>query len=372
MHKSAYILPVIATGTAYYLFQNKDYWWLYILMLVISEAILYALIRRASKKPEYLSGYAVNVQHHEAWTERIITTETYTDREGRTQTRQSVRYVEHPEEWLMLLNTGEWQYISPSAYDSCRQVWRTQMQEIDPPHNNCVSGGGGQLYDWDGRYETAATCTYKGLYINYVTHSKSIFRHDRPLIWEQEKLGLIHYPKFRKNALDIDPVLTSPSVTDYTASSDDQRAIQLINAIYGQKKQIHVFILIFDGNQSIETALKQKAHWDGGNKNEFTVCLGILPDSDGKGPTVKWSKAFSWSDIPSLETATESWFIANPKLDIPAYAEWLRKNLNLWKRKEFKDFKYLGVKLPTGRTVLLYIVSALLSAAIIYISSIIR
>ena len=148
MHKSAYILPVIATGTAYYLFQNKDYWWAYLLMLVISEAILYALIRRSSKKPEYLSGYAVNVQHHEAWTERIITTETYTDRQGRTQTRQSIRYVEHPEEWLMLLNTEEWQYISPAAYDSYRRVWGTQMQEIDPPHNNCVSGGGGQLAIW--------------------------------------------------------------------------------------------------------------------------------------------------------------------------------------------------------------------------------
>ena len=341
-------------------------------MLIVSEAGLFALIRRVSKKPEYLSGYAVNVQHHEAWTERIVTTETYTDRQGRTQTRQSVRYVEHPEEWLMLLNTGEWQYISPSTYDTCRRVWRTEMQEIYPSHSNCVSGGGGQLYDWDGRYETAATCTYKGLYINYVTHSRSIFRHDRPLIWEQEQLGLIHYPKFQKSALDIDHVLVSPLVSGYTASSADQRAIQLINAVYGQERQIHIFILVFDGNQSIETALRQKAHWDGGNKNEFTVCLGILPDADGTGSIVKWAKAFSWSDIPSLETATESWFIANPKLDISAYAEWLRKNLNLWKRKEFKDFKDLGVKLPAGRMLLLYMVAALLSAAIFYISMSIR
>jgi hypothetical protein len=48
------------------------------------------------------------------------------------------------------------------------------------------------------------------------------------------------------------------------------------------------------------------------------------------------------------------------------------RNQKIKSTKEFKDFKYLGVKLPTGRTVLLYIVSALLSAAIIYISSIIR
>ena len=88
--------------------------------------------------------------------------------------------------------------------------------------------------------------------------------------------------------------------------------------------------------------------------------------------TVKWCKAFSWCDTPLLESATESWFIANPKLDIPAYAQWLRKNLNLWKRKEFKDFKYLGVRLPAGRTALAFIVSALLSAAIVYITIALR
>ena len=40
--------------------------------------------------------------------------------------------------------------------------------------------------------------------------------------------------------------------------------------------------------------------------------------------------------------------------------------------KEFKDFKYLGVRLPAGRTALAFIVSALLSAAIVYITIALR
>ena len=98
------------------------------------------------------------------------------------------------------------------------------------------------------------------------------------------------------------------------------------------------------------------------------MCLGIENGNDGSGGsmTIKWCKAFSWCDTPLLETATESWFIENPVLDLEAYASWLRENVTLWKRKEFKDFAYLGKTLsPTAKWLVALLTIALCVAAVL-------
>lgn len=83
---------------------------------------------------------------------------------------------------------------------------------------------------------------------------------------------------------------------------------------------------------------------------------------------MKWCKAFSWCDAPRLESATESWFIANPELSLGDYAQWLRSNLDLWKRKEFSDFKYLGIHLSPARSACLAFITAVLCAAAVVIT----
>ena len=93
------------------------------------------------------------------------------------------------------------------------------------------------------------------------------------------------------------------------------------------------------------------------------MCLGIE-----NGTSVKWCKAFSWCDAPALESATESWFIENPTLDLEAYATWIHENIHLWKRKEFKDFKYLGVNLSPTAKWIVAILTITLCAAIVLIS----
>lgn len=130
-----------------------------------------------------------------------------------------------------------------------------------------------------------------------------------------------------------------------------------------QSAHIHIFIILFEASEGVEVALKQRAYWHGGNKNEFTVCLGVENGTD-----VKWCKAFSWCDAPALESATESGFINNPTFNLAAYARWLRGNIHLWKRKEFKDFKYLGVNLSPGAKWGVAILTILLCAAIVYAS----
>lgn len=377
MYKIAYLFPLLTVGALVVLFRNYDWWWMYFIMVVVSELILWLIIRRASRTKEYLSGYALNVQHHEPWVERVVRTESYTDSRGNTRTRTVVDYRHHPDVWVMPLNTGVGTYISPDVYNLYRTKWGTPEQWINPPHINCVSGGGGQLYEWNGVYEDAATHTYKGLYINYVVNSNSIFRKEDLEKEDVENYGLIDYPEFESRYLEQDVVLRSPILPEWVQfPSEAQRAFQLINAFAGHKHQIHIFILMFDAAQGIASALKQQAYWKGGNKNEFVVCLGVdfsnidpqKSVSENTPLMVKWCKAFSWCDAPKLESATESYFIENKELHLLAFAEWLRGHIGLWKRKEFKDFEYLGVRLSAGRKAIVAFVTILFCIVIIVIT----
>lgn len=380
MHKIAYTLPPFISLVLLLLFCNYEQWWVYLLMVAVAELILWLIMSRVSKSREYLSGYALNTQHHEEWVEQVHRTVSYTDSEGRTRTRTEVYYRHHPELWLLELNTGESCYIDKEYYDYLAQLWGTEEEYIDPPHMNCVSGGGGQLYSWNEEYKDAATHTYKGLYVNYVANSNSIFRKEEIRDEDIEKYGLIDYPKFDMSEIELDVILTSPKLPKWVnIAKDSQRAFQLINAFAGMKHEIHTFILLFDASQGVVTALKQQAYWRGGNKNEFVLCLGVdfsgidpnRGDEESLTPQVKWCKAFSWCDAPRLESATESWFLSNRELDFARYAEWLKGNLNLWKRKEFSDFKYLGVTLSRGKQILVWSITALLCAIIVVISCVV-
>ena len=380
MHRIAYLFPLLTIGLLVILFRNYDQWWMYLIMAVVSELVLWLIMRRVSRTKEYLSGYALNVQHHEPWVERVERLETYTDRRGNTRTRRVVDYRRHPDVWVMPLNTGIGTYISPEVYNHYRAKWRTPEHWINPPHYNCVSGGGGQLYEWNGVYEDAATHTYKGLYVNYIANSNSIFRKERLIKEDIKRYGLIDYPKIEKQYLEQEVVLRSPKLPEWVQfSPKSQRAFQLINAFAGNKHQIHIFVLVFDAAQGITTAFKQQAYWKGGNKNEFVVCLGVdfsqidpqKSVSENPHPTIKWCKAFSWCDVPQLESATESYFIENKELNLLAYAKWLREHIGLWKRKEFKDFQYLGVRLSSGRKAIVAAVTTLFCAVIIVITCVV-
>ena len=360
MYRIAYIAPVLTCGILLVYFEDYGQWWAYAVMAAVSCLLLWLAMRRGTRTKEYLSAYALKAVHHESWVERVTYHETYTDSKGKTHTRTRVTYVNHPDIWFLCMNTGTSPHISHSTYDYYRRLWGTPVNHIDPFHANCVSGGGGQEYEWNGIYEAAATHTYKDLYINYVKYSDSIFNERRPGDEEIKEYGLVEYPDFSGRNLETEAVLISP-LLKIDSTDELNEPLWLFNAFHGQSHQIHVFVILFDAAKGVETALKQRALWRGGNKNEFTVCLGLE-----NGKDVKWCKAFSWCDVPSLEAAAESWFIENPVLDLKVYTEWLRQNVSLWKRKEFKDFAYLGTSLsPTAKWLVSLLTIALCAAVVL-------
>ena len=368
MFRLIYILPVIIIGVAYLLVGIESLWYLYLILLIITEALVYWVMYRALRVVEYLSGYATAAYHHEAWTERVVTHHTVTDARGNVRTRTVVNYVYHPDEWFVLLNTGDNVDISEESYCSIVGLWNSEEEWIDVPHVNCVSGGGGQEILFDGVYAHLVTTTFKGLYVNYVRGSNSIFRYEPLSRREASRLGLIPYPSIDTDMLDIDAILVSPKLSGVNVDILDQEHIRRINAYYGAGSQIHIFVLLFPASDGVPIALMQRRFWHGGNKNELVVCLGIEPSKDETTPhQVAWCKAFSWCDAPQLDNATESYFLEHRSLDFEAYAGWLRANISLWRRKEFSDFKYIGKSLSPRRVAMVAIFALAVSAVMVLI-----
>ena len=354
MHKPAYILPIAAILTYYLIDGNDEYWWLYPLLAVICEVLLYVALHHVSKVKEYLSGYVVAVEHHFPWTEMRTYTVTVS-RNGRTHTEVRHAYIRHPDEWFRILNTGVTINTDYLYYRNTAAQWATTPFHIDPPHISCVSGGGGERCNWNNIEADTDTVTYTGRYSNYVQNSNSIFKQTAISRKTATELGLIDYPEITRSEQDV-VCVSSHLKGNIDITPGIQEKFQRINAFCGAKHQIHIFILLFDARQGIDIAGKQRAYWKGGNKNEFTVCIGL------DGNTVSWCKPFSWMDAPTLEVAAQQYFIEHSELNLEAFAEWLRQNLTLWKRKEFSDFKYLGIHLSKNQTIAFYAIAAVLSA----------
>ena len=354
MHRLAYLLPPIALF-AHWVWVNQggggayhvDYQ-IYAVALVAAEGavgLAHYLARRAGLDTEFLSGYVTEVRYYRAWTERVVYYETISDGKGNTRQVQRVRFVEHPPYWQWGLNTGHVENISQAVYQQLVWLWGGSTSYFSTFHANCVAGGGGEMCVWDQNVEHMQTQTYPHRYNNPLDRSNSIFRYEEISRQEASEMGLYDYPAIHNYE-------QQPIVGLDIATEADQRAFQLLNATMGNSCQVHFFVLIYDASKGLTIGEKQRAYWHGGNKNEFTICLGVehprvsdSSDSIEEDPYVlKWCNAFSWMDEPQMELALESWARDHEgePLNLQQFANWLRENIKLWQRKEWKDFKYIA------------------------------
>ena len=81
----------------FFVIGDEELWFAFLAALTVCEVLIYMALRRAHRVVEYLSGYAIEVEHHEAWTEKVVTYVSYRDSSGNMQTRRQVSYVYHPD-----------------------------------------------------------------------------------------------------------------------------------------------------------------------------------------------------------------------------------------------------------------------------------
>lgn len=367
MHKLAYLLPLLALGGVYLYdpagFMRHDPVELLIVggVALAVVGVVHALVRYFGKDVEFLSGYVVTAKHFRPWTERQVYYVTVSDGKGKTRQERRVRYVHHPDSWEWELNTGHTSSISESMFNELVYRWGGDTRYFPTYHPNCVSGGGGDATDWDQEMSHAETETYECRYTNPLDHSNSIFRYKEISEQEAKEMGLYDYPK-------VERFEQTPVIGLDIATFADQRAFQLLNAMNGSRHQVHFFVLLYDAAKGLTIGEDQRAYWHGGNKNEFTICLGIEKKEETGENILKWCNAFSWMDEPVLELAIESWArdCQDKPLDLQAFCQWLQEHLDLWKRKEWKDFAYLSNPMRPWQLYTLFGVAAAAAVGIVY------
>lgn len=354
-----YLLPITTVVVLMYLNSPLEWWW-FLLLGALCDVVLYGCCRffkwYHNKSQEFRGSYATSTYYYEAWNELRSRQVPVKDNKGNTVGYRTEYYVVyHPAEWWVHYNTGESEAIGSQYYEYLGRLWGTPEQFHDMHRHYHTIDGDAYSYEWDGMDATCDTRTTSHSYVNPLKHSNSIFRYKEVSEDEAFDLDLFDYPPIEADDQN--------AVLGRGVSNEVQKKFRFINAFYGQRHEIKVFVLLFDAaKHKPDVAVMQRAYWHGCAKNEFVVCLGIKD-----GTTVEWCEPFSWMDKPTLGAAAKDYFLKHTNLNLYAFGCWLEENLNLWERKEFSDFEYLGLPLSKIQYALLFILSLGLSYLAYYI-----
>lgn len=356
-----FLIPIVTVGILAFKFREKTALWEYAVVLVPSLLLFFALkysfVYISSLDKEYLSDLVNKITYYEDWDETVMVTHTRTVSCGNGKTRTETYVVPerryHPKRYVYETVTGETNDVSEDEYKLI--CYKLNMPAVFKDMHRSYRSKDGDAYvtSWNRTRENSYPVTWTHLYQNKVKASSySIFKYGNMSEEEIKENKLFDYPEIKNN--DQNPIL------GFNATDTDIDAVRYLNGYRGPKNQIHVFILCFN-NPSLEVAEMQKAYWQGGNKNEFVVCLGV------KNNTVIWCNPFSWSDEPMLEVKTRDYFIKHPDINFKYYAEWLDTQIDKnWHRKEFNDFNYLSIELSIGWYIAILIIILCYNVGISY------
>lgn len=356
-----FLISIITVGILAFKFREKTALWEYAVVLVPSLLLFFALkysfVYISSLDKEYLSDLVSKITYYEDWDETVMVTHTRTVSCGNGKTRTETYVVPerryHPKRYVYETVTGETNDVSEDEYKLI--CYKLNMPAVFKDMHRSYRSKDGDAYvtSWNRTRENSYPVTWTHLYQNKVKASSySIFKYGNLREEEIKENKLFDYPEIKNN--DQNPIL------GFNATDTDIDAVRYLNGYRGPKNQIHVFILCFN-NPSLEVAEMQKAYWQGGNKNEFVVCLGV------KNNKVIWCNPFSWSDEPMLEVKTRDYFIKHPNINFKDYAEWLDTQIDKnWHRKEFNDFNYLSIELSIGRYIAILIIILCYNVGISY------
>lgn len=353
-----YSLPFIISILLLIFFKKYIVWWEYICLVGVS--ILFTLLLKSvfiaslEYDTEYLGGYITKITHYDEWDEWIHKTCTRRVPCGRDSKGNTIYRTErydcsyrdyHPECWKYTDNYNREEYFYNKSYfdAAMKELGYPKMVFRDMHRKYYRIDGDAQDYYYDGTPQHVRALVWKNSYQNKILASHSIFKFEDIDDDDADSLGLFRYPDVNDNDQAV--------ILGFKAGKEVHKQYKYINSIYGARKQFRIYVLVFR-DKPLEISEKQKSYWQGGNKNEFVLCLGY----NTKKGTIDWCNPFSWCDKPELEVATKRYFREHPRMDLSQYPSWLHKNINLWKRKQFSDFDYIKNELTKGQSIALFII----------------
>lgn len=269
------------------------------------------------------------VVYYEKWTEQYTTTET--DSEGKSKTVTRYRY--HPPSWCAVDMYKTEHKITKSDYDQWKHIWGNE-NKVNIFRPNQSSWGDGNKFEtkWNNEFDKMFPYSFVKKYKNKVRSSRTVW--DFASV-SKEISKQYQRPADKGNLL---PVLSyGIPVTD-----EQQLLLKRYNSIWGPNHEIYTIVVLFDAHDYpdrtiVETIINA---WQGPNKNEFVVCVGI------KDQNVQWVDCFSWMDDTTLHSLVRQDIMNLNKYSFDDIVEILKERIPVyWKRKKFADFEYISVSL---------------------------
>lgn len=340
----AFLVPCATVAYLLLFHRAAVSWWEPLLLLAVCGLVVagvsLAADASAGQETEFRSTWVAHADYVEPWDEEVpcrhpkYRTETYTDGEGHTQTREvfdgyqhpyDVDY--HPAEYLLYgangdqVSTGEadWKRLVAKFGNNTRVDMHRNYHSIDGDLQRTAYPAGDE-----GRMEPLVTESW---YRNPTQAEGSTFRYRAVPEAEVKQYGLYARP-------ELGGGYSVPSVLGYESTSTV--LLDRLNAVLGTGRHVRVTLLVYRG-QPLEASYAQEAYWKGGRRDELTVTLGL----DAAG-TVQWARAFSWSTDHTLGVEARDYLVGQKSFDLPAFAAWLRPEVaEKWACRDFADFDYL-------------------------------
>ena len=345
----ALLIPFLVIIVIWYLGQKVPPWPVLVVPPLLT-ATLILLVQGVTEysqvaDTEYWTNWVVKAEYYEHWNELHEWDETYTetvpngtDSKGKPKTKTVTKkrhhkdVIDHPAKWDIIDNDGHCIVIDQAQFETLSGKFKNRKFVAMHHIYHTVNGDKYEAI-WPGDDASLEAVVTTHTYENRIIASNSIFKFRSIDKHEKESYHLFDYPKVQG--------YTAPSVLGFSNPSAE-RKFDILNARYGKSKQIRIWVLVFR-NQPLEAAFAQQAYWQGGNKNELVLCIGI--DDDNK---VLWGHVFSWSERETLKLEVRDLIQEGKELNLSEIATKLEPIVaNEWERKHFKDFQYIAVE-PTA------------------------
>lgn len=316
-------------------------WWE--LAIPLGFTIIFVLIGKfiavnsLTSDVEWVGGYAQEVRYYEDWNEYIH--RTCCHKCGKSTCCYDCSYIKyHPEYWTAETTLGSYS-ISETRYDKLLAQFRVTKPSFHDMNRHYFSNDGDMLYGkWPGDNLSLEPVTAQEHYENKPRAAHNVFRFDPLDTAEFNLYKPFEYP-------EITEVYYQKCLLGITDPASEKK-LQILNAILGAPKQIRAFILVFK-NKPVQAAIAQERYWEGSNKNEIVLCVGVDNTNN-----VQWAYDFSWTDKQDFKVEVRRFVESQKKLDLPSAIDYLYSEVDTkWKRKDFKDFDYLTIDPTLGQVI---------------------
>lgn len=358
----ALLIPIVLSVFAWIIWPKLITWWETLLPVVIG--LLFAFGTKSCMQSydmsdtEYLTTHMIKAVYEEPWDEWIKKTCSYTTCSGSGKSRTcTTHYYDcsyrefHPAQWYLVDAYGHSYGISKGYYDKLTKEWgNNHFQEMN--RHYYTQDGDAYVTDWDQRKESVIASSWSQSYTNKIQAAHSIYNFKELSDSDRVRNKLFEYPQI--NGYSQNPIMSYKTVV----LDRDQRVFDELNAILGPKKQVKVFMLIWE-DMPQDVARLQETYWKGSNKNELIICVGV-----DKIRRVKWAYIFTWSDKSIVKISIRNYLNENKGkwLDIPKLEDFVFAEVDKdWVRKNWKEFDFLRVELTDTQLYWMYFIVAIVS-----------